>query len=145
MNITEQQLETATIDWFGELGWHYANGLDIAPDGEQLTSLVSELSPDVAIIDIRMPPSFTYEGARVAVELRTARGTPAYDDLEYALFLVFNAGDALTVTLPPVPAGQRWVFEATSSQPRRGSMGIKGKSVKITDHSVAIFVLETIA
>jgi len=81
----------------------------------------------------------------VAVELRTARGTPAYDDLEYALFLVFNAGDALTVTLPPVPAGQRWVFEATSSQPRRGSMGIKGKSVKITDHSVAIFVLETIA
>ncbi len=81
----------------------------------------------------------------VAVELRTASGTPAYDDLEYALFLVFNAGDALTVTLPPVPPGQRWVFEATSSQPRRGSMGIKGKSVKITDHSVAIFVLETIA
>ena len=81
----------------------------------------------------------------VAVELRTASGTPAYDDLEYALFLVFNAGDALTVTLPPVPPGQRWVFEATSSQPRRGSMAIKGKSVKITDHSVAIFVLETIA
>lgn len=35
MNITEQHLETATIDWFGELGWQYANGLDIAPDGEQ--------------------------------------------------------------------------------------------------------------
>lgn len=33
--ISENQLETATIGWFGELGWHYANGLDIAPDGGQ--------------------------------------------------------------------------------------------------------------
>ena len=35
MSITEQQLEDVAIGWFGELGWHYANGLDIAPDGEQ--------------------------------------------------------------------------------------------------------------
>ena len=35
--INEQQLEDAAIGWFGELGWHYANGLDIAPDGEQPT------------------------------------------------------------------------------------------------------------
>ena len=35
MNITEQHLEDAAIGWFGELGWHYANGLDIAADGEQ--------------------------------------------------------------------------------------------------------------
>ncbi len=83
--------------------------------------------------------------SHVAVELRTASGTPAYDDQEYALFLVFNAGGALSVTLPPVPEGQRWVFEATSAQPRRARVAVKGKTVKVSDHSVAIFVLETVA
>ncbi|KKW68758.1 DEAD/DEAH box helicase [Lampropedia cohaerens] len=34
MSITEQQLETAAIGWFGELGWQYANGPDIAPDSD---------------------------------------------------------------------------------------------------------------
>ncbi|MEJ5207187.1 type I restriction endonuclease subunit R [Denitratimonas sp. CY0512] len=32
--ITEQQLEEAAIGWFGELGWSYANGPEIAPDGD---------------------------------------------------------------------------------------------------------------
>lgn len=81
--------------------------------------------------------------AYVAVELRTASGTPEYDDLEYALFLVFNAGEALTVALPPVPAGQRWVHDVTSSQPRRSPVPVKGKTLKIAEHSVAVFVLET--
>ncbi len=35
MNVTEQQLETSTIGWFGKLSWHYANVLDIAFDGGQ--------------------------------------------------------------------------------------------------------------
>ena len=35
MSITEQQLEEAAIGWFGELGWRYVNGPDIAPDGDQ--------------------------------------------------------------------------------------------------------------
>ncbi|WP_334109278.1 type I restriction endonuclease, partial [Methylobacillus sp.] len=34
MSITEQQLETAAIGWFGELGWQVANGPDIAPDSD---------------------------------------------------------------------------------------------------------------
>lgn len=34
MSITEQQLEDAAIGWFGELGWRYVNGPDIAPDGD---------------------------------------------------------------------------------------------------------------
>lgn len=33
MTITEHQLEDAAVGWFGELGWHYVNGPDIAPDG----------------------------------------------------------------------------------------------------------------
>lgn len=41
-----------------------------AADAETLTSLVAEVSPDVAIVDIKMPPTFTNEGAKAAVELR---------------------------------------------------------------------------
>lgn len=35
LNIAEQQLEDAAIGWFRELGWHYADGPDIAADGDQ--------------------------------------------------------------------------------------------------------------
>jgi DNA-binding NarL/FixJ family response regulator len=34
-----------------------------------------EHCPDVAVVDIRMPPTFTHEGARAAVELRAAHPT----------------------------------------------------------------------
>jgi DNA-binding NarL/FixJ family response regulator len=41
-----------------------------ASDAQELMSAVAEHLPDVAIIDIRMPPTYTHEGARAAVELR---------------------------------------------------------------------------
>jgi DNA-binding NarL/FixJ family response regulator len=44
--------------------------VDTAPDAETLIALVDEVSPDVAIVDIKMPPTFTNEGAKAAVELR---------------------------------------------------------------------------
>jgi len=44
--------------------------VDTAPDAETLIALVDDVSPDVAIVDIKMPPSFTNEGAKAAVELR---------------------------------------------------------------------------
>jgi len=34
LRITEHHLETAAIGWFKQLGWHYANGADIAPDSD---------------------------------------------------------------------------------------------------------------
>lgn len=37
-----------------------------------LAAAVAEHRPDIAVIDIRMPPSYTHEGAAAAVELRTA-------------------------------------------------------------------------
>jgi len=40
------------------------------PDATMLAEVVETYRPDVAIIDIRMPPSFTHEGAVAAVELR---------------------------------------------------------------------------
>jgi DNA-binding NarL/FixJ family response regulator len=42
-------------------------------DGKELEAAVVEHNPDVAIIDIRMPPTFTHEGAEVASRLRADR------------------------------------------------------------------------
>lgn len=41
-----------------------------AADATELVAAVDEQLPDVAIIDIRMPPTYTHEGARAAVDLR---------------------------------------------------------------------------
>ena len=42
-----------------------------AGDGDELLALVEDTHPDVAIVDIRMPPTHTDEGLRTARELRT--------------------------------------------------------------------------
>jgi DNA-binding NarL/FixJ family response regulator len=43
---------------------------DAVGDPEALRQAVGRTLPDVAVIDIRMPPTFTDEGLRLAVELR---------------------------------------------------------------------------
>lgn len=50
-------------------------GHDVAaavPDAEGLLAAVAEHRPDVAVVDIRMPPTHTDEGLRAAIELRRA-------------------------------------------------------------------------
>jgi DNA-binding NarL/FixJ family response regulator len=50
-------------------------GIDVADavaDGPALEAAVSAHQPDLAIVDIRMPPSFTHEGAEAATRLRAA-------------------------------------------------------------------------
>lgn len=80
--------------------------------------------------------------AHICVEMRTASDTPAYADVEYALFLVFNAGAALDVALPPAPDGQVWsrrINTATpDAPPERLSMG----RMAVAPHSVSALVLE---
>jgi DNA-binding NarL/FixJ family response regulator len=39
-------------------------------DADALEAAVAEHEPDVAIVDIRMPPTYTHEGAKAAVHLR---------------------------------------------------------------------------
>lgn len=41
-------------------------------DAERLLTTVAEHHPDLVVLDIRMPPSFTDEGARAAAELKNA-------------------------------------------------------------------------
>ena len=45
---------------------------DAVGDGDALRDSVAANQPDVAVVDIRMPPTFTDEGLRVAIELHRA-------------------------------------------------------------------------
>jgi DNA-binding NarL/FixJ family response regulator len=50
-------------------------GIDVTgavADGPSLEASVAATQPDVAIVDIRMPPTFTHEGAETATRLRAA-------------------------------------------------------------------------
>ena len=46
------------------------DGVGEADDGDQLVQLVDELEPDVAIVDVRMPPTHTEEGLEAARRVR---------------------------------------------------------------------------
>jgi DNA-binding NarL/FixJ family response regulator len=55
------------------------SGFDVVAavaDGPALLEAVEETSPDVAIVDVRLPPAFRDEGVRAALELR--RRTPGF-------------------------------------------------------------------
>jgi DNA-binding NarL/FixJ family response regulator len=54
----------------GLLGEAGAQVLARAAGTEELAAAVDAHRPDVAIIDIRMPPTYTHEGAKAALELR---------------------------------------------------------------------------
>ena len=44
-----------------------------ASDGPGLLSAVEEQTPDVAVVDVRMPPGFRDEGLKAALEARRRR------------------------------------------------------------------------
>jgi len=73
------------------------NGLDVvaqASDGDALLARVRDLDPDVALVDVRMPPTHTDEGLRAAEEIRARYPATAVLvlsqnlELEYAMRLV---------------------------------------------------------
>ncbi len=65
-----------------------------AGDRQQLLALVRESAPDLAVADIRMPPSFTTEGLQAAMEIRAERPATAIlllsacADVEHAMELL---------------------------------------------------------
>ncbi|NKX43775.1 glycogen debranching protein GlgX [Roseicyclus persicicus] len=91
-----------------------------------------------------MTPADWQDGGRrvLCVEKRTAAGTPAYAALETALFLVFNAGPEVRVTLPACPQARRWVcrIDTSASDPAvdRPAAG----AVACPAEAVLAFVLE---
>jgi glycogen operon protein len=78
----------------------------------------------------------------VAVEMRTASGTPAYDALEYAIFAVFNAGAETKVVVPDPPEGQVWCEQIDTARPTIKPSHILHRKLTVAAHSVAILVLE---
>ena len=73
---------------------HGVEVVDQVGDAEALLASVRDLGPDVALVDIRMPPTHTDEGLRAANEIRSRYPTTAVLVLsqnlepEYALRLV---------------------------------------------------------
>jgi DNA-binding NarL/FixJ family response regulator len=74
-------------------GWEIVAAVD---DGPKLVSAIEEHRPDIAVVDVRLPPSFTDEGVRAAIEARErVPGTPIlilsqYVEESYASDLLAN-------------------------------------------------------
>jgi DNA-binding NarL/FixJ family response regulator len=75
-------------------------------DAQALRTAVAEHRPDVAVIDIRMPPTHTDEGLRTAIELR--RGLP---DLGILLFSQYVETRYATDLLAGSPAGVGYLLK----------------------------------
>ncbi|MDX2376452.1 response regulator transcription factor [Microbacterium sp. LRZ72] len=71
------------------------------PDADGLDEAVAETSPDLCILDVRLPPTYTDEGIRAALRLRAARPDLAvlvlsqYVEERYASDLLAGRGGAL--------------------------------------------------
>ncbi|WP_348787582.1 response regulator transcription factor [Leifsonia sp. NPDC080035] len=62
-------LREGLIRLFDEAGFQTIGAFG---DAESLLAAIPSLEPDVAVLDVRMPPSFRDEGVRAALELRAA-------------------------------------------------------------------------
>ncbi len=93
-----------------------------AANATQLVVVVDEHRPDVAIIDIRMPPTYTHEGARAAVELRARHGD-------------------LGILLLSQSLESRYVADLARAHPRRFGYLLKDR---VVDVDVLVQALHTI-
>lgn len=80
----------------------------------------------------------------VAVEMRTASGTPSYRSLEYAIFMIFNAGAEANVVLPSPPNGQQWCVHLNTARPDDPPSPRAVEKVLSSAESVKVFVLEPV-
>lgn len=75
--------------------------VDAVGDGDALVESVAAHRPDISVVDVRMPPSFTDEGLRAAVEVRRrVPGSPVmilsqYVEVSYADDLLADARGAV--------------------------------------------------
>jgi DNA-binding NarL/FixJ family response regulator len=96
-------------------GWEIVAAVD---DGPQLVAAIVEHRPDIAVVDVRLPPSFTDEGIRAAIEAREAvPGTPIlilsqYVEESYASDLLAGAGGGVGYLLKDRVADVRQFVES---------------------------------
>ena len=77
----------------------------------------------------------------LAMEKRTAAGTPAYAAAEYAVLVIFNAGGATDFKLPPAPDGQLWRHDIETAKPTHKPVVVNGRDIHIEEQSVSALVL----
>jgi DNA-binding NarL/FixJ family response regulator len=96
-------------------GWEIVAAVD---DGPQLVEAIVEHRPDIAVVDVRLPPSFTDEGIRAAIEARErVPGTPIlilsqYVEESYASDLLAGAGGGVGYLLKDRVADVRQFVES---------------------------------
>jgi DNA-binding NarL/FixJ family response regulator len=77
----------------------------VCADGEELAAAVDAHHPEVVLVDIRMPPTMTDEGIRLATRLRTTHPSvgvivmSAYADPAYALALLQSGSEGRAYVL----------------------------------------------
>ncbi|GGG60855.1 glycogen operon protein GlgX homolog [Salipiger pallidus] len=77
----------------------------------------------------------------LCAEFRMASGTPSYAQREEAIYLAFNAGDAVRLTLPGVPRGFSWVRHIDTNTPTPEAAPV-GAHFDMAACSVVAFVEE---
>jgi glycogen operon protein len=78
----------------------------------------------------------------LGVEMRMAQGTPAYEPRYGAIYVVFNAGEVTSVTLPAAPDGKEWAraFDTCDEQAPESGKG----TATIRSESVVAFKMQSI-
>jgi DNA-binding NarL/FixJ family response regulator len=96
-------------------GWEIVAAVD---DGPKLVAAIVEHRPDIAVVDVRLPPSFTDEGVRAAIEARErVPGTPIlilsqYVEESYASDLLAGRGGGVGYLLKDRVADVRQFVES---------------------------------
>jgi DNA-binding NarL/FixJ family response regulator len=57
----------------------------VAGDGDEFAKVMADSAPDIAIVDVRLPPTFTDEGLRAAIEARRVR--PGFPVLVFSQYV----------------------------------------------------------
>jgi len=81
----------------------------------------------------------------ITAEMRSAAGTPEYTrSRDRAVFIVFNAGGPLDVSLPHTSAGTHWVRHIDTAEPCSDPT-IAGPQIQVQQTSVVVLVLDQAA
>jgi DNA-binding NarL/FixJ family response regulator len=105
-------------------GWEIVAAVD---DGPKLVAAIVEHRPDIAVVDVRLPPSFTDEGIRAAIEARErVPGTPIlilsqYVEESYASDLLAGAGGGVGYLLKDRVADVRQFTDSLERVARGGT------------------------
>jgi len=81
-----------------------------AADAETLVSVVARAEPDLAIVDVRMPPTYQDEGMKAAAEIRTTH--PATAVLVLSQHIESRHAVDLVGVVPPLALGAGGVLAA---------------------------------